>query len=331
MRVLRGAAVALAVPVGLVVAPAPPSAPSAGRAPAPVTQVHQLVADTPAALGPTPGSSMDGGSATAPKSLAARARGATVQAHYAAPVRVRDGGIDIEATLDEIIARGSNTYNYLIYSRAGYRSERDWNALPAFLTAAERRAVQVHVTLTPPASTSNNASPCSADQLLPFQGDYDRWMAGLGRLAGSHANLVAVVMDDYAYSATNKPDARCRVFAPGALARWSRILQTTAGRPLPVMPVLYLHDMVGPKAIYPSIRAEAPFVVWPYTSIGEDAMPDQYRAVRSATQVKPVVYVMVYAKRFRDRTPTEATVRSEVATAKRLGAAGVVLYQQPLR
>lgn len=321
MRVLRAAAVAVAVAAGLVVAPSVQSDPLAGPAPAPpaVSALQQVVANAP-----------DSNSQNGSSAQAVRARGATVQAHYAAPVRVDDGGIDIEATLDEIIARGSNIYNYLIYSRAGYRSERDWNALPALLTAAERRAVLVHVTLTPPASTSNNARPCSADQLLPFQGDYDRWMAELGRLARNHANLVAVVLDDYAYSATNKPDARCRVFAPGTLARWSRILRTAASRPIPVMPVLYLHDMVGPKAIYPSIRAEAPAVVWPYTSIGENAMPDQYRAVRSATRVKPVVYVMVYAKKFRTRTPTEATIRSEVAMARQLGAAGVILYQQPL-
>jgi len=322
MRVLRAATVGLAVAAGLAVAPSVQGDPMAGPAPAPpaVSTIQRVAANAP-----------DSSSPNGSSAQAVRTRGATVQAHYAAPVRVDDGGIDIEATLDEIIGRGSTIYNYLLYSRAGYRSERDWNALPAFLAAAERRAVLVHVTLTPPASTSNNASPCSADQLLPFQGNYDRWMAGIGALARNHANLVAVVMDDYAYSATNRADARCRVFAPGTLARWSRILRTTAGRPMRVMPVLYLHDLVGPKAIYPSIRAEAPAVVWPYTSIGENAMPDQYRAVRSATRVKPVVYVMVYAKSFRGRTPTAATISSEVAMARSLGAAGVVLYQQPLR
>lgn len=270
-------------------------------------------------------------SSTTPPTPGSAANSETVQAHYAAPLRRENGSIDVESTLDEIIARGSVIYSYLIYSRAGYRAAQDWASLPGFLKAAERRGVRVHVTLTPPASTSNNAHPCSADQLLPFKGSYDTWMAQIGRLARAHRNLTAVVMDDYAYSTTNRPQARCRTFAPGTLTRWTRILRAQAGRSVRVMPVMYLHDMVGANAVYPSIRHEAPAVVWPYTSIGQNAMPAQYRAVRNASRVKPAVYVMVYAIPFRGRQPTAATVRAEVSMARRLGAAGVVVYQQPLR
>jgi hypothetical protein len=254
----------------------------------------------------------------------------TVQAHYAAPARDTAGRIDVERTLDAIIERGSTVYSYLLYSRAGYNSARDWQTLPEFLSAARVRGVRVQVTLTPPASTSNNAHPCSADQLLPYRGRYDAWMAQIGALARQHPNLTAVVMDDYGYSATNHRGARCRTFAPGTITRWRGILRGAAGRDVQVMPVLYLHDMVGAGAIYPSIRREAPAVVWPYVSIGEGVMRQHYRAIRNASTPKPMLHVMVYAAPFRDRVPTESTVRQEVAMAKRLGAAGVVLYQQPL-
>ncbi len=323
MRVLAAVTMALGVAAGIAISPSAHAEP-VGLAPDDGSAVPGRVGERATVGGPT---RQAGGAVT----MAAQAVGATVQAHYAAPVRDESGAIDSEATLDEIIARGSQIYSYLIYSRAGYRSERAWASLPGFLQAAARRGVQVHITLTPPASTSNNDHPCSADQLLPFKGSYDTWMAQIGRLARTHRNLTAVVMDDYAYSSTNRPETRCRTFAPGTLTRWSRILRASAGRSVRVMPVMYLHDMVGPKAIYPSIRHEAPAVVWPYTSIGQNVMPAQYRAVRNATRVKPAVHVMVYAIPFRDRRPTSVTVRAEVSMARRLGAAGVVLYQQPLR
>ncbi len=274
--------------------------------------------------GPVPGRL-----ATAPK-VAAAAGSRTVQAHYAAPARDSAGQIAIDRTLDVIIARGSSVYSYLLYSRAGYDSARDWQALPAFLTAARSRGVRVQVTLTPPASTSNNAHPCSADQLLPFRGRYDIWMAEIGKLARQHPNLTAVVMDDFSYSMANRQGARCRTFRPGTLTRWRGILRRNAGRSVEVMPVLYLHDMVGATAIYPSIRREAPAVVWPYVSIGESVMPSHYRAIRNASSPRPKVHVMVYAAPFRGRVPTATTIRREVRMATQLGAAGVVLYQQPL-
>lgn len=326
MRGMAAAAIALGVVTGVVFSPTAHAEP-VGLAPDGTPQGAPVSVAAAGDAGTTTAGTATAGTPT----MASPARGGTAQAHYAAPVRDAQGTIDVQTTLDEIIARGSQIYSYLIYSRAGYHSARDWATLPAFLTAARDRGVEVHVTLTPPASTSNNARPCSADQLLPFKGRYDTWMAQLGLLARAHRNLSAVVMDDYAYSATNRPGAVCRTFAPGTLTRWSRILRANAGRAVAVMPVMYLHDMAGAKAIYPSIRHEAPAVVWPYTSIGKQVMAAQYRAVRSAARVKPRVHVMVYAIPFRDRIPTASTVRSEVAMARRLGAAGVVLYQQPLR
>ncbi|MFZ0159577.1 MAG: hypothetical protein WAL50_11155 [Kineosporiaceae bacterium] len=267
--------------------------------------------------------------ATVAAPLRATPVSATVQVHYAAPSRTADGVIDAARTLDAIKARGSRVYFYLLYPHAGYDSTRDWQSLLAFLVAARARGISVHVTLTPPSSTSSWFAPCSANLLRPFGGRYDTWMVELGRLARHHANLSAVVMDDYAYSATNRPRASCRSFAPGTLTRWNSILTRFAGRRLRVLPVLYLHDLTGVRGIYPSIKKEAPEVVWPFTAIGSHEMKTQYRAILKAA---PTIraHVMVYAAPYKGRIPTAATIREEMGMARRLGAAGVVIYQQPL-
>lgn len=255
--------------------------------------------------------------------------GRTVQVHYAAPRRTPSGAIDVTRTLDEIVARGSTVYSYLIYSRAGYRSAQDWSRLPAFLVAARARGIGVQVTLTPPSSTSSDGAPCSADLLSPYRGDYEAWMRELGRLARRHPNLLAVVMDDYAYSAPGGMGATCSTFPRGTLTRWRRTLRTYAHRPIPVLPVLYLHDLTGPGAIYAAIAREAPVVVWPYTSIGSGRMTAQYAAIR-AVHPELAIYVLVYAAPYKGDAPTVATVHREVAAARALGAAGVVIYQEPL-
>lgn len=262
---------------------------------------------------------------------AAAATARTVQTHYASPIRDARGYVDASRTLDAIVSRGSAVYSYLIYPQAGYDSAKDWAALPGFLAEARRRQVRVQVMLTPPASTSHATNPCSADRLLPYGGRYDVWMAEIGRLARVNWNLVSVAMDDYAYSSTNRPGAICRSFAPGTITRWTSILRATSGRSIPVMPVLYLHDLIGSRATYASIRHEAPHVVWPYVSIGETVMKAQYRAIRNAYSPSPKVHVMVYAAPFRSRTPTARTIAWETGMARRLGAPGVIIYQQPLR
>ncbi|MBL8929219.1 MAG: hypothetical protein JNL54_03745 [Kineosporiaceae bacterium] len=253
----------------------------------------------------------------------------TIQVHYAAPVRTSSRVIDIVRTLDRVRAKGSRTYSYLIYPRAGYRSAQDWATLPAFLAAAKARGIAVQVTLTPPSSTSSLAAPCTADMLLPYKGRYDVWMAELGKLARKHANLTAVMMDDYSYSSTNRLGTVCPSFPPGTLTRWNAILTKNAGRPLRVLPVLYLRDLASKRAIYPFIKKEAPAIVWPFTQIGSGLLEQQYKAImKNHPTLK--VWVMVYATGYKGQVPTPATVAAEIATAKRLKAPGVVIYQEKL-
>ncbi len=253
----------------------------------------------------------------------------TMQTHYAAPLRSADGTVDAARTLDAIRARGSHTYSYLIYPKAGYHAERDWASLPAFLVAARARGIKVTVTLTPPATTSSVVQPCSSNLLKPFGGRYDTWMVELGRLARRHPNLTAVAMDDYAYSSTKRATTPCPVFSPGTITRWNGILTRFAGRPLRVIPVMYLRDLLGGRATYWSIQHEAPEIIWPYTASGEGLMAEQYAKIKKYAP-KTRIHVMVYAARFRNTTPTPAAIRQEIATAHRLRPASVVIYQQRL-
>jgi hypothetical protein len=300
---------------------------AAGMVPARAESTTATTTNATAAV--TAAATVGAAGATVAGPLRATPASAIVQTHYAAPSRSADGVIDAARTLDAIKARGSRVYSYLLYPHAGYDSTRDWQSLPAFLVAARARGIGVHVTLTPPSSTSSWFAPCSANLLRPFGGRYDTWMVELGRLARRHPNLSAVVMDDYAYSATNRPRAPCRSFAPGTLTRWNSILSRFAGRKLRVLPVLYLHDLTGFHGIYPSIKKEAPEVVWPFTAIGSHEMKTQYRAILKAA---PTIraHVMVYAAPYKGRIPTATTIREEMGMARRLGAAGVVIYQQPL-
>lgn len=273
--------------------------------------------------GPVPG--------VTPKSTPATptSRSRTLQVHYAAPVRTASGVIDIVRTLERVTARGSRTYSYLIYPRAGYRPAQDWRTFPAFLAAAQARGINVHITLTPPFTTSTDDAPCTANRLLPFRGNYDTWMREIGKLAKRFPNLTAVAMDDFAYDTTIRDPNRCNLFAPGTITRWKGILRTQAGRPISVMPVLYFRDVAGRRAIYPAIKSETTEVIWPFTQIGSGLLEQQYLLIRKE-QPKLKIYVMVYANGFKGVVPTPATIRSEVAAAKRLGAAGVIVYQESL-
>ena len=95
------------------------------------------------------------------------------------------------------------------------------------------------------------------------------------------------------------------------------------------MPVLYFRDVAGRRSIYPSIKAETTEVIWPFTQIGSGLLEQQYRLILKE-QPKLKVYVMVYANGFKGVVPTQATIQSEVAAAKRLKAAGVIVYQESL-
>jgi len=259
----------------------------------------------------------------------AGAASATVQIHYAAPIRTATGDIDLVRTINAIKARGSRVYSYLIYPKAGYNSARDWAALPAFLAKARARGVFVQVTLTPPSSTSTIGNPCSADRLLPYKGRYDQWMTAIGRLARTHPNLTGVVMDDYSYGSSNRDNIVCPSFNAGTIGRWNAILTRYARRPLKVMPVLYLRDLVGKHPIYPYFAKDTPAVVWPFTQIGSGLMAQQYVLIKKANP-KLVVHVMVYAAPFKGFPPTPRSIRDEISTARRLRAPAVVVYQQPL-
>jgi len=253
----------------------------------------------------------------------------TPSSHYAAPIRLADGTIDAARTLAVVQSRGSDTYSYLLYPRAGYTSALDWSTLPAFLSEARRLGLKVTLDLTPPSSTSSSAAPCSADLLLPYRGRYDTWMREIGTLARTNPNLVRVNMDDYAYSSTNRPGTICPSFAPGTLTRWNAILTANAGRPLKVAPVLYLADLVGGNAIYPSIKREAPVIVWPYTSDRTiSPLGREYDSIK-ALYPGSTVESMLLCKTWRWRTYTDAGLAIEVGQARSRGSK-IVYYQQAL-
>lgn len=251
------------------------------------------------------------------------------QLHYAAPARTADGRIDVARTLDELVRRGSRTYSYLIYPKAGYRSADDWATLPQFLAAARARGVKVMVTLTPPTSTSSVLRPCTADRLLPYQGNYDRWMIEIGRLARAHPNLVAVGMDDFGYSTKARKNPPCPVFGNDIIERWNRLLLSYARREVRVIPTLYVKDLVGGHALLPAFRDDVHDVVWPYWNLGNGLMKVQYAAIKKAYP-ELRVHIMVYARPVKQFVTTPEIFAQELTTARALNPASVTIYQQHL-
>lgn len=220
----------------------------------------------------------------APTAAVAAVSPSAVKAAYGSTVRDGEGRIDVAATIGRAAGLGVTTYQYLVYNAAGYDSAADWADLPAFLSAAASRGIDVWVYLVGPSEASTAGNPCSADNYPPFRGSYANWFRGVGALAAAHRNLTAIGLDDLPYDSVGRPGARCATFTPENLAWLHGLADAAAHRHLPLYATYYLQDLSGPRAVVDAFRGALDGAVLPYNAIGEgtgDAWVDVVTTVES--------------------------------------------------
>jgi len=107
---------------------------------------------------------------------------------YAGEPRKKDGHVDIDRLIRELVDLNSNTYHWLIW-----HASTDWEDLHAFLPAARQKKIKVWVSLVPP----SESPPKTKNFAEPFRLDYLRWAEEIAKLSVYEPNLMAWSIDDY--------------------------------------------------------------------------------------------------------------------------------------
>lgn len=110
---------------------------------------------------------------------------------YAGEPRMKDGHVDIDRLIGELVDLNSNTYHWLIW-----HASTDWEDLHAFLPASRQKKIKVWVSLVPPSESPPNTKNYSE----PFRLDYLRWAEEIAKLSVREPNLVAWSIDDYTHN-----------------------------------------------------------------------------------------------------------------------------------
>jgi hypothetical protein len=110
---------------------------------------------------------------------------------YAGEPRTKDGRVDIDRLIQELVDLKANTYHWLIW-----HASTDWEDLHTFLPAARQNGIKVWVSLVPPSESPPNTKNYSE----PFRLDYLRWAQEIARLSVREPNLVAWSIDDYTHN-----------------------------------------------------------------------------------------------------------------------------------
>ncbi len=105
--------------------------------------------------------------------------------------RTREGRVDIDTLLAQLVDLRANTYHWLIWHAA-----TDWEDLQRFLPLAHRKGILVWVCLVPP----SESPPHTKSYSEPFRLDYERWAAEFATLGLKHPNLVAWSVDDFTHN-----------------------------------------------------------------------------------------------------------------------------------
>ena len=110
---------------------------------------------------------------------------------YAGEPRTKDGRVDVERLVSELVDLRANTYHWLIWHR-----KTDWDDLQRFLPLARREYILVWVCLVPPSESPPHTKSFSE----PFRLDYQRWAVEIARLSVREPNLVAWSVDDFTHN-----------------------------------------------------------------------------------------------------------------------------------
>lgn len=111
-------------------------------------------------------------------------------ADYDAELRLANGRVDVNGTLERVKSLGATTYYWLIGHAA-----TDWDDLKLFLPKAAGDGIEVWVYILPPRESP--PSPFGSAFSEPFRLDFPRWAEEIARLSLAHPNLTAWVIDDF--------------------------------------------------------------------------------------------------------------------------------------
>ena len=110
---------------------------------------------------------------------------------YDGEPRGKDGHVDIQRLISELVEIRANTYNWLIW-----HASTDWDDLKRFLPLAREKGIMVWVTLVPP----SESPPRTQRYSEPYRLDYEQWAVEIAKLSKREPNLVAWSIDDFTHN-----------------------------------------------------------------------------------------------------------------------------------
>ncbi|MEV6964313.1 hypothetical protein AB0M47_04285 [Hamadaea sp. NPDC051192] len=190
--------------------------------------------------------------ATAAGSVTATAAAAPpIKGDYATPIRYADTNkdIDVDATIAKLTGAHVNTYAYLICY--GLRGGRDWNTLPAFLSAAADAGIDVWVYICPPSESKDTAG----NEMPPYYLDYVQWATEIAELSVTYPNLTGWAIDDFFGNAAKYTRAYTESMVNAARA---------VNPAIKFRPVVYYSQLVGYSNMMGAYRYYIDGVIFPY-------------------------------------------------------------------
>ncbi|GAA2096291.1 hypothetical protein GCM10009841_07990 [Microlunatus panaciterrae] len=192
--------------------------------------------------------------------------------------------INVDATVKKLSEANINTYAYLICpdKNANPRvSSSQLDDLPAFSAAAGAAGIDVFVYLVPPTEAPQQA-------YAPFHWDYKSWATHIAEIAAHVPSIKGIMIDDFGGNTQPRADLSFH-FTPA----YVRDMMASARRVAPWLtfsPVLYYHDMLGPRAVLSDYRDAIQGVVFPYFGYSDGQLvpgntKDASRAYRQGVEV----------------------------------------------
>lgn len=232
---------------------------------------------------------------------------------YNASPRAKDGHVDLQRLLDELVELRANTYNWLVW-----RAPTDWDDLQRFLPMARRQNIRVWVSLVPPSESPPQTKLYSE----PFKLDYDEWAKQIGQLSGREPNLVAWSIDDFVHN--------LKVFTPEK-TRHMRDLARAGNPKIAFVPCSYFRQ-VTPK-FAAEYRDALDGILFPYRNesvkanlTDAGAVENEVHRLRELMGPGIPIVVDVYATAHSQLGASTPEYVRDVMEAGRRSADGVLIY-----
>lgn len=113
------------------------------------------------------------------------------RATYCSAPRKKDGRVDVDRLVEQLVDVGANTYSFCIHAEA-----TDWDDLRLLLPKARKHGIRVWASVVPP----SESPPRTKSYAEPFRLDYQRWGEEFAKLSLREKNLVAWSIDDFTHN-----------------------------------------------------------------------------------------------------------------------------------